>query len=410
MKLHEKQREIVRDTHRFKVICAGRRFGKTILSIEEMLFTAVTTKNARVAYIAPTYQQARDIAWEQLKARVVDLKADVNESRLEIEVPNKFNGTSKIFLRSWDNVETLRGQAFHLIILDEVASMKNFSTGWNEVLRPALTDHEGRAMFISTPKGFNHFYDLFGMEAKDEDYKSFNFKTSDNPHIPPKEIDKARAELTEDRFAQEYEADFRKTEGLVYKEFTRVAHTYKELPPNTQIVKRFGGHDFGTNNPCASITILKDKDARYYVSDEWYKKGMTDAQQADYVSALKWEECFPDPASASGILEMRNRGINVREVIKNADSVRNGIATVIELLKTGRLKIHESCVNLIWEFETYAYPEKKQDRNENENPIKENDHALDALRYALTMDNAYSARQYHPHSFEAPKQKSNIAL
>lgn len=403
MILHPTQKEVAKDRSRFRILCCGRRWGKTTLAIDQMKGRAAIP-NSRVAYIAPTYQQARDIAWATLKKELQGA-GTINESRLEISLVNG----SLIVLRGWESIETLRGQKFDLVVVDEVAMMRHFDSMWQEVIRPTLTDTKGEAMFISTPKGFNHFYDLFGKEADDDDYKSFHYKTSDNPHIPPEEIDKAREELTEDRFAQEYEADFRKSEGLVYKEFDRKFHTFSD-EPDIEMVAVFGGHDFGTNNPCASITIKKDRDARYWVTDEFYKSGLTDAQQADYVAGLKWDRCYPDPESASGILEMERRGVNVREVVKNKDSVRNGINTVKELFLTNRLKIHESCKNLIWEFETYSYPERRPDRNEEENPIKENDHALDALRYALSMDNILTVKKVRPKVYEAPRERKNVAL
>lgn len=92
-------------------------------------------------------------------------------------------------------------------------------------------------------------------------------------------------------------------------------------------------------------------------------------------------------------------GVNVRDVLKTRDSVRNGISLVRELFKQGRLHIHASCTNLIWELETYSYPEKKPDRNPDENPIKENDHAVDALRYPLMMEEAISETADTAHSF-----------
>lgn len=402
IKLTPSQAVIALDPHRFRVISCGRRFGKTTLAIDQMKARSVIP-NSRICYIAPTYQQARDIAWEQLRKDYAEA-GKTNEARLEIDIVNG----SKVFLRGWESIETLRGQKFDLIVLDEVAMMKNFWLNWQEVIRPTLTDTKGEALFISTPKGFNHFYDLFNQENKDTDFKSFHFTTYDNPHIAKEEIDKARLELPEDRFAQEYLADFRKSEGLVYKEFSRQRHIFNRLPDN-QFVKTFGGHDFGTTNPCASITIKKDRNAIYWVTDEWYKTGMTDAQQADYVQALQWDECYPDPESASGILELKRRGVNVREVVKNRDSVRNGINTVRELLNTNRLRIHGSCLNLIWEFETYSYPDRKPFHNEEENPIKENDHALDALRYALSMDNALTVEQFYPRLL-SNDEEPNIAL
>jgi len=382
--LHPAQSKIASDTHRFRVVNCGRRFGKTFLSVWEMFAVAIAKNDSRVAYIAPTYQSARDIAWNELKRITMPIQVSVNESRLEVKVKNQHGGESLIVLRGWESIDTLRGQAFDFIVLDEVAHYRNFWEHWQEVIRPTLTDRKGEALFISTPKGFNHFYDLFNMQAKDNDYKSFHFSTYDNPHMPREEVDKAKQELTEDRFAQEYMADFRKTEGLVYKEFNRSKHIFDGEV--SRVAKHFAGVDFGFTNPAAVISILKDDENRYWIRSEHYKRGQTDSQTADYVSACDFNEVYPDPESASGVEELRQRGVNVRDVIKNKDSIRNGINIVRELFKSNRLFIHESCKNLIWELETYAYAEKKPDHNDEENPIKENDHALDALRYALMME------------------------
>jgi PBSX family phage terminase large subunit len=393
MNFHPAQAQIAADQHRFRVVNCGRRFGKTLLSVYEMVALASGKDKASVAYIAPTYQQARDIAWAHLKdvCRPVT-SGEPNESRLEINIVNKFGTTSKIVLRGWESVETLRGQAFDFIVLDEVSSYRNFWLNWQEVLRPTLTDRKGQCLFISTPKGFNHFYDLFNLRNSDPDYESFHFSTYDNPHIPKEEVDKAKTELTEDRFAQEYMADFRKTEGLVYKEFSRDVHVYNGEAGSLMkgLNKIFGGVDFGFTNPAAGLTILKDNDRRYFVDDEYYKKGQTEAQTAAYLKQLRWNECYPDPESASGIEELRRHGLNIRDVIKNKDSIPNGINIVRELFKSNRLFINARCTNLIWELETYAYPERKPDHNEEERPIKENDHAVDALRYALAAESVSS--------------------
>jgi len=392
----------------------GRRFGKTTLAAWEMIGFGVAYPNARIPYYAPTRDDARDIMWKMLQDIAKDLIVDLNEGRLELTIRNNCGGTSQLLLYGWEAVQERKkgvGVKNNFIVLDEVSKYRNFWMGWQEVLRPTLTDLRGEAMFVSTPSGFNHFYDLFGMEAKDTDYKSFHFTSYDNPFLPKEELDKAKKEITEDRFAQEYLADFRKSEGLVYKEFNRFRHVFKNNVREGTIVKVFGGVDFGYTNPCGVVTIKKDKWAVYWVTDEWYKTGQTDAQIADYVHALKWEECYPDPESPAAIQELKSRGVNVREVVKNKDSIKNGISTIRELFNTNRLRVHESCANLIWELETYSYPESRPDRNEEENPVKENDHALDALRYALSMDNALTAEQYHsvPYDFSQLEEANNPA-
>lgn len=377
LSLHPTQKQVARDLHRFRILCCGRRWGKTTLAIDQMKGRA-SIPNSRIAYIAPTYQQARDIAWEELKNDCRQASESINESRLEIKLVNG----SLIILRGWESIETLRGQKFNLVVLDEVASMRNFWLHWEEVIRPTLTDMVGEGLFISTPKGFNHFYDLHNFQDKDSDYKSFHFTSYDNPHLPHDELEKAKHEMTEDRFAQEYMADFRKTQGLVYKEFSRDRHVFSELPSNVQVVDVLAGIDWGWTNPASAHKILKDSQRNYWVVEEFYKRNQTTSQIVEKVGTWRPNKVYPDPAEPDRNNEARKAGLNVREVIKDVEA---RIACFQEVLKQDRFHIHTSCVNGIWEFETYTYPDKKPERNENELPIKENDHAMDELGMVIYM-------------------------
>ena len=151
------------------------------------------------------------------------------------------------------------------------------------------------------------------------------------------------------------------------------------------------GIDFGFTNPAAVIPLKIDKDRNYYAVREWYKTGQTESQIAEYTANQRFNKVYPDPESASGVKELRNAGVNVRTVTKNNDSVRVGISKIRELFKQNRLFISTDCANLIDELETYSYPEKRDRHNEEENPIKENDHALDALRYAIATHSTTSS-------------------
>ncbi len=386
MELTQAQATIARDKHRFRVVCCGRRTGKTVEAIEEIKGKVAAGKK-KICYIASTYQQARDIAWEGLKKEFNG--ADFNEARLEVRI-----GSCLITLKGWESIETLRGQAFDFIVIDEVAMVRNFWAMWQAVIRPTLTDTKGGALFLSTPKSFNHFYELYNVEVAgypggdgqpDPDFKSFHFTTYDNPHIPPEEIEKARRELTEDRFAQEYLADFRKTEGLVYKEFDRKVHLFDDETKIYDEVEKLAGVDWGFTNPAAVPTIIKDYRGHFWITDEYYKSGQTESQTSEYVAASKFNKVYPDPENASGIKELRLRGVNVREVIKGKGSIVSGINKVKELFKAGKLHIHKRCLNTILELETYSYPDKKDGHNENEIPIDENNHMMDALRYVIYM-------------------------
>jgi len=376
------QNKIAKSKKRFRVVNAGRRLGKTILAVEEMLGVAVSKTDRRIAYIAPTFQQARDIAWEHLKNRCKPITVDTNESQLKIVVKTQQGGTSTITLKSWDAIESLRGQSFHFLVVDEVAMMRNFWAGWNEVLRPALTDTKGHAMFISTPKGFNHFHELYLRADEDPNYESFHATTYDNPHIDPDEIEEAKAQLPEDQFAQEYLADFRKVEGLVYKEFDRERHMFVTMPSESMILEKRGGIDFGHTNPAGILTVYQTKDRSYYVTDEYYERGKVTSELIQEMQSRRCASWYPDPAEPDRIMEMRRAGLSVNEVSKNVSA---GINSVQKLFKQNRLFIHLSCPNLLWELETYRYKPKRVDQNEAEEPVKENDHLCDALRYILHM-------------------------
>ena len=151
------------------------------------------------------------------------------------------------------------------------------------------------------------------------------------------------------------------------------------------------GIDFGFTNPTAVIPLKIDKDRNYYAVRERYKTGQTESQNAEYTANQRFNKVYPDPESASGVKELRNAGVNVRTVTKNKDSVRVGISKIRELFKQNRLFISTDCANLIDELETYSYPEKRDRHYEEENPIKENDHALDALRYAIATHSTTSS-------------------
>jgi PBSX family phage terminase large subunit len=417
MLLTPAQSLIAKDTHRFRVLSCGRRFGKTVLAVEEMVGYAIKKKDTRVAYFAPTRDDAREIAWSLLVKKCENIITYKNESLLHIKIMTQDEGESMIALYGWESVQERgkgRGLANDFIVCDEVSSYRNFWVGWNEVLSPTLIDRKGSAMFISTPKGFNHFFDLYNFEKKDPDYKSFHFTTFDNPHIPPEEIERERLSKPEDAFAQEYLADFRKMTGLVYKEFDRDKHIYTDVGEKSKAympVSRSIGVDFGFKNPAVCLPIEEDAEGNYYITSEWYKTEQTTPEIIEVASSLKGNFYYPDPAEPDRIEEMRRAKLNIREVSKDIEA---GINAVRELFKQNRLFIHESCVNLIAELESYRYPEKRPDNNAPENPIKENDHALDAMRYVIYMrttrsKNTHAYVHYAQSSLPLAQQAQSLA-
>src|SRR5580704_9378311 len=170
--LKRSQGEVFRSTERFRVLVAGRRFGKTFLALTELCQAAWGT--GRLAwYVAPTYKQAKRIAWKPLKEMTRPYwAAKPNETDLRIEL--KSGGT--ICLRGADNYDSLRGDGLDFLVLDEYSSIAR--EVWPEVLRPALADREGGALFIGTPQGFNHFHQLVDSAEGQPDWEVFQYTTA----------------------------------------------------------------------------------------------------------------------------------------------------------------------------------------------------------------------------------------
>jgi hypothetical protein len=236
--LHPKQLAIFEDNSRFKVVAAGRRFGKSYLAALTLFVEAakdyktMSTGEVKslaleeVYYVAPTYEQGKKILWPLLQSLGQDLIAKKYENTGTLTLKNG----RRISIKGADRPDSLRGVGLSYVVLDEYAFMKE--EVWDVIIEPALAWSEGGALFIGTPAGKNHFYKTWCMgklkpgesftldgqlyEYSDE-YQSWQFKTSDSPHIGSAEIEKKRKRLTKARFAQEYEASFESGGGLVLR-------------------------------------------------------------------------------------------------------------------------------------------------------------------------------------------------
>jgi len=202
---HRFQRQIHDGLRRFSVLVCHRRFGKTVLCVNALIDAAHRggPSNLRLAYVAPTLTQAKRVAWDYLKLyglAVPGAKASEAELRLDFE-----NG-SRISLHSADNPDSLRGLYLDGVVLDEYADFR--PEAYATVIRPALSDRRGFAIFIGTPRGHNHFFDLYQAALRNPDWYAARFPVSQTRLLPLEEVDSARAQMTESQFRQEYECDF----------------------------------------------------------------------------------------------------------------------------------------------------------------------------------------------------------
>lgn len=193
---HINQQKILENDKRFRVIMCGRRFGKSELS--QILSVTYASRGLSVAYITPTYGLAKVFFGKLTEA----LPFPNNKSDLKIAFPT--GGEIEFF--TGERLDNLRGRKFHLVIVDEASFIPDLENGWNNSIRPTLTDYKGKAVFLSTPKGKNFFYSLF-MKEGENDWGSFKFTSYDNPFIDPQEIDDARMQLPDVVFEQEYMAN-----------------------------------------------------------------------------------------------------------------------------------------------------------------------------------------------------------
>ena len=215
-KPHPGQLEVHNSEARFKVLSAGRRWGKTRLGVNECLDAAA--QGGRAWWVSPSYKTS-EVGWRPL--RQIARKIPGAEIRLVDRVVN-FPGGGFVAVRSADNPDSLRGEGLDFVVMDECAFMQK--EAWTEAIRPALSDRQGKVLFISTPKGRNWFWEIYQRGVSGEEgWQSWTFPTSSNPFIAKEEIEAAKRDLPEMIFRQEYLAEFIDDAGGVFRRVQEAA-------------------------------------------------------------------------------------------------------------------------------------------------------------------------------------------
>lgn len=384
MKLTSPQTKIFNDSARFRVVVAGRRFGKTFLSTAEILTKALSAKDQNVWYVAPTYKAAKEIAWEMLISQIPpEYIAKTNETSLKLSL---LNG-STISLKGAEKPDNLRGRSLDFVVLDEFADMR--PQAWSEVLRPSLSDRIGSALFIGTPKGRNHFYDLYGKGIDGDDgWRAYQYTTIQGGNVPPSEIESAKADLDERTFQQEYEAEFVNYSGIIYYGFKR-EQSVKRHDGDRSVIHV--GMDFNLD-PMSAVLMTRKGDT-LHIFDEIVMFG---SNTDEMVAELRERYgngtivIYPDPASrqrktsAGGRTDLsilQNAGFEVR--VRNSHAaVRDRINAVNSRLLSNdgqrRLYVDPKCKKVIESLERHTYKEGTSQ------PEKDGfDHMNDALGYAV---------------------------
>lgn len=212
--LTEPQREVYDAPERFKLLCSGRRFGKTYLCIARLINWAIEKPGSLCWYVTANYRMAKQIAWRQLRQMIPnEVFLSKNEAELTIELKNG----SILALKGSDNPDSLRGVSLSALVVDEAAYVRQ--DAWEMVLRPALSDQGGPAWFITTPNGLNWFHGLWEAAADQPDWSTFSFTTIEGGNVPAEEIAAAKRTLDERTFRQEYLASFETLSGRCFPDF-----------------------------------------------------------------------------------------------------------------------------------------------------------------------------------------------
>ena len=382
------QGEVFNNKKRFRVLVAGRRFGKSYLSCIELLKAAISRPGETYFYCAPTYRMAKDIAWKEIKKLVPrEWIKSKNETDLKIELVND----STIELKGTENAMALRGRSLAGVVLDEAAFMD--SEVWFQVIRPALADKQGWALFISTPDGTaSWFYDLWCYVPDDAtgEWNRWSFTTIEGGNVPKDEVEAARAQLDTRTFRQEFEASFENLTGLVAVSFSddNISTEAKDI----SIAPLLLGVDFNVD-PMSGICAVKDGENLYVFDEIMLTGGATTWDFAEEVTRRYGVErrviACPDPTggarktSGVGATDhsiLRRSGFNVsspRAPWKIRDKITAVNTALLDASGSRRTFIHPRCKQLIKSLRTLTYAPNTGLPNKNLGV----DHSFDAFGY-----------------------------
>ena len=386
MPLSKAQQDIARDTHRWRVAVCGRRFGKTFLARNQIAKYA-RFPDQLIYYVAPSYRMAKNIMWKPLKNKLREINwvKRVHETELSLTLVNN----SVIQLKGADNYDSLRGVGLNFLVIDECADID--SAAWYEVLRPMLSDTQGHALFLGTPKGMNWFKDLYDRQTIDPDnWRSWQYTTLDGKNVPQEEIEQARRDLDSRTFAQEYLASFQNFSGRIAYNFNRVTHCL-DLPQDLDYKILHVGMDFNVN-PMTAVILIQKGDTLYVVDEIRIPNSNTLEIAIELKNRYPRSQiiAYPDPAgsarkTSSGAqtdhIILRNQNFRVLAPNSHA-AVRDRIASLNSRLMSDRgdikLFFSKKLKYTIESLERYVYKDQTQIPDKNGY-----DHMFDALSYCV---------------------------
>lgn len=444
---HKKQalahKAFMQDGFKRGVLLMGRQSGKTFFATQHSWISAVLNQG-RYFIVFKTYKQAHEVVWRQYVPLIPkEIIYKKNEQDLLIELQyientpiklpsgetimvnhDKTKPRSTIQLLGSDQSDSHRGFKGNGIIFDEYADQD--PNNWDAVYKHFFTTTDGWAIFMGTPRGYNHFYDLIQYAKEDERWFYQEATWRDSPYVKKEFIEEEREEArkkgTLSTFLQEVELEFRAVQGAVYPDFDRKVHVIKpsEVPED---LTYYGAIDFGWHTT-AFLLWGVDKDQTWYLIDEVYGKEETLEDILPRIKNVIGDKrlvvIVADSANRDAI-EIMGKTYPVVGVNKANDTkgYQLGISLITEKLKPRMqliglpkpsMFIGSNCKNFIFELESYRFPEDKPDRNPSDVPIKENDHGPDAARYLFLQLKHGLQKQDKEPTFEMAKQMNSYGL
>lgn len=322
-RLHEAQKKIIEERRRFNVACCGRRFGKSRMG-GSLLIETTWKESAPAAWLSPTYPMLQQV-WREFTELNYKIIEKVNETEKRIKI--KDGGAIDFW--SADNFDSIRGNKYKRVIIDEAAICRNLEDAWQQAIRPTLTDFQGDAYFFSTPKGANFFKTLF--DRNEGEWKSWQLPTSSNPYIVASEIESAKNELPPNVFAQEYEARFISEIGKVFKTATITS----EIPTG---LKYSIGTDLAYSKSTQSdysvaVVMGKDSGGHYYIVhvERWQSEI---GQTVERLRAIQNKYQVPIVVESNGVQKavadmVQNAGLRITRTNPTADKLTRALSLVM---------------------------------------------------------------------------------
>lgn len=379
------QKQIDASNARFKIVRAGRKFGKTTYSQKKAL-DWLKVPGSIHWHIAPTYKHAKLISWEEFK-RLIPVEALAkrpNDQDLMIVLKNG----ARLHLMGSDDPDSLRGPAPSSFTFEEAAFQK--AEVWNEIMRPNIMPKKAPGLFISTPKGYNWFYDLELEARKDTkgEWAVFHFSVYDNPHIDAEEIAKAKAACENEKiWNQEYLALYEASRGRVFAGLDVNRHSASLSIPSGKVYRAV---DWGMRDNTAALWGYLRSGA-LYIYREYLENNLSAPQQANIIKQMtpssekvEWtrishDSVKEDPNMKGLTVFWHFRQSGIENLVASSKDKKHSRQMINDLIRQDRLVIDKNRCPKLWkQIMTYEWKETEQ-----ETPEDGNDDAVDALHYLV---------------------------